>query len=91
MSGYNLAVVAAGIADFARRRKAIGDGADAVDPVSASGGDDDDCPGGRMSMWMVVVCMSVFGCGATDPGTQGNPGVAAGYGAGRMVLRANPP
>jgi Lipoprotein confined to pathogenic Mycobacterium len=26
------------------------------------------------SMWMVVVFMSVFGCGATDPGTQGNPG-----------------
>jgi hypothetical protein len=25
-------------------------------------------------MWMVVVCMSVFGCGATDPGAQGNPG-----------------
>src|ERR1700729_2007184 len=25
------------------------------------------------SMWMVL-CMSVFGCGATDPGTQGNPG-----------------
>lgn len=26
------------------------------------------------SVWMVVVCMSVFGCGATDPGTNGNPG-----------------
>jgi hypothetical protein len=26
------------------------------------------------SVWMVVVCMSVFGCGATDPGEHGNPG-----------------
>jgi hypothetical protein len=26
------------------------------------------------SVWMVVVCMSVFGCGATDPETHGNPG-----------------
>lgn len=26
------------------------------------------------SVWMVVVCMSVFGCGPTDPGMRGNPG-----------------
>jgi hypothetical protein len=26
------------------------------------------------SAWMVVVCMSVFGCGATDPEMRGNPG-----------------
>jgi Lipoprotein confined to pathogenic Mycobacterium len=26
------------------------------------------------SVWMVVMCMSVFGCGATDSGSQGNPG-----------------
>jgi predicted LppA-like lipoprotein len=25
-------------------------------------------------VWMVVMCMSIFGCGATDPGPQGNPG-----------------
>jgi len=26
------------------------------------------------SVWMVVVSMSVFGCGAGDPGSHGNPG-----------------
>ena len=26
------------------------------------------------SVWMVVMSMSVFGCGATDSGSQGNPG-----------------
>ena len=25
-------------------------------------------------VWMVVMSMSVFGCGATDSGSQGNPG-----------------
>jgi Lipoprotein confined to pathogenic Mycobacterium len=25
------------------------------------------------TVWMVVISMSVFGCGATDPGSQGNP------------------
>jgi Lipoprotein confined to pathogenic Mycobacterium len=25
-------------------------------------------------VWIVVVCMSIFGCGATDRGTHGNPG-----------------
>jgi len=25
-------------------------------------------------LWLMVVCVSVFGCGTTDPGAHGNPG-----------------
>jgi hypothetical protein len=29
---------------------------------------------GAWSVWMVVIGMSIFGCGATDSGSHGNPG-----------------